>query len=309
MKYLVTGAAGFLGANLCHRLLSEGHEVIGLDNFHSGTRANITELQAHPGFSFKEHDVVNAFDIPCDVLCNLACPASPSHYQQDPVYTLRISVLGTLHALENAAKYRATMLHASTSEIYGDPLVHPQTESYLGNVNPIGPRACYDEGKRAAETLCADFVRTGRVDARIVRIFNTYGPRMRDNDGRVVTNFLLQAMRGQPLTVFGQGTQTRSFCYVDDLIEGFLRTLKLPRNPGPLNLGNPQEFTILELAQVVQQLVGSSQPITFSPIPVDDPHQRKPDISKAKQALHGWEPQIKLEEGLRRTMAYFKTKI
>jgi UDP-glucuronate decarboxylase len=306
MKYLVTGAAGFLGANFCHRLLADGHEVIGLDNYHSGTKGNIQELSAHQRFRFVEHDVVIPYEIPCDVVCNLACPASPPHYQKDPVYTLKISVLGTLNALDNAAKFNAKLLQASTSEIYGDPLVHPQTEKYLGNVNPIGPRACYDEGKRAAETLCADYLRTGRVDARIVRIFNTYGPRMRDDDGRVVTNFLLQAMRGIPLTVYGAGTQTRSFCYVDDLIEGFTRVLATPQNHGPINLGNPKEFTMLELAEIVQRLVGSQQPIIFSPIPVDDPRQRKPDILKAKELLQGWEPQVNLEQGLTRTMHYFQ---
>lgn len=306
MKYLITGAAGFLGANLCHRLLADGHEVVGLDNYHSGTRANITMLQGHPGFSFVEHDVVKPYDIPCDIVCNLACPASPPHYQKDPVYTLRISVLGTLHALENAERHGARLLQASTSEIYGDPLVHPQPESYLGNVNSTGPRACYDEGKRAAETLCGDFTRLGRVDARLVRIFNTYGPRMRGDDGRVVTNFLLQAMSGKPLTVYGAGEQTRSFCYVDDLIEGFVRVLALPRNEGPINLGNPHEFTMLQLAEAVQRLVGSSLPLRFEPLPADDPKQRRPDISKARRLLDGWEPQVQLEAGLAKTRDFFR---
>jgi UDP-glucuronate decarboxylase len=308
MKYLITGAAGFLGTNLALRLLSDGHEVIGLDNFHSGSRSNIALLQKNPRFSFIEHDVVNPYDISCDVLCNLACPASPPHYQRDPVYTLRISVLGMLNALDNAERYKARLLQASTSEIYGDPLVHPQSENYVGNVNPIGPRACYDEGKRAAETLCADFQRLGRVDARIVRIFNTYGPYMRDDDGRVVTNFILQALKGQALTVYGTGQQTRSFCYVDDLIEGFIRVLALPSNPGPINLGNPNEFTMLELAEKVQALVGSKLPIVFNPLPVDDPKQRCPNIDKAKKLLNHWEPQVQLREGLEKTILFFKSQ-
>lgn len=305
MKYLITGAAGFLGTNLALRLLADGHEVIGLDNCHSGSRSNIALLEKNSRFTFVEHDVVKPYDIQCDIVCNLACPASPPHYQRDPVYTLRISVLGTLHALENAERYKATLLQASTSEIYGDPLVHPQSENYVGNVNPIGPRACYDEGKRAAETLCADFNRLGRVDARIVRIFNTYGPYMRGDDGRVVTNFILQALKGQALTVYGTGQQTRSFCYVDDLIEGFVRVLALKTNQGPINLGNPNEFTMLELAERVQALVGSKLPIVFNPLPVDDPKQRCPNIDKAKKLLNHWEPQVQLREGLEKSIAYF----
>ena len=306
MKYLITGAAGFLGTNLALRLLADGHDVIGLDNCHSGSRSNIALLEKNSRFSFIEHDVVKPYDIKCDVVCNLACPASPPHYQRDPVYTLRISVLGTLHALENAERYKAKLLQASTSEIYGDPLVHPQSENYVGNVNPIGPRACYDEGKRAAETLCADFQRLGRVDARIVRIFNTYGPYMRGDDGRVVTNFILQALKKEPLTVYGTGQQTRSFCYVDDLIEGLVRVLGLTSNPGPINLGNPNEFTLLELAEKVQAVVGSKLPIIFKPLPIDDPKQRCPDISKAKKYLNGWEPKVQLREGLEKSAAYFR---
>ena len=308
MKYLITGAAGFLGVNLALRLLHDGHEVVGLDNFHSGTEKNINKLRKWDKFKFIKHDVVNAYDIPCDVVCNLACPASPPHYQKDPIYTLKISVLGTLHALENAERYKALLLHASTSEIYGDPLVHPQTEAYLGNVNSTGPRACYDEGKRAAETLCADFTRLGRVDARLVRIFNTYGPSMRGDDGRVVTNFIIQSMNNKPLSIYGRGQQTRSFCYVDDLIEGFVRVLAHPSNLGPINLGNPNEFTMLELAAEVQRLVGSSQPFSFEPMPIDDPRQRKPDITKAKKFLQGWEPKIQLSEGLSKTIDYFKNE-
>jgi len=306
MKYLVTGAAGFLGANLCQRLLNDGHQVIGLDNYHSGSQANIVALKKHPQFSFIEHDIIKPYDIPCDVLCNLACPASPPHYQRDPIYTMKISVLGTLNALENAERYKARLLQASTSEIYGDPLVHPQVETYLGNVNSIGPRACYDEGKRAAETICADFTRLGRVDARLVRIFNTYGPHMRGDDGRVVTNFILQSLEGRALTVYGAGQQTRSFCYVDDLIEGFIRMMALPTNPGPINLGNPNEFTMLELADKVQAIIGTKLPVEFNPIPVDDPRQRRPDITKAKQMLNGWEPKVQLQEGLTKSIAYFR---
>lgn len=309
MKYLITGAAGFLGTNLALKLLQGGHEVVGLDNFHSGSRSNILLLKNHPKFSFVEHDVVNPYDIKCDVVCNLACPASPPHYQRDPIYTLRISVLGTLHALENAERYKARLLQASTSEIYGDPLVHPQSENYVGNVNPIGPRACYDEGKRAAETLCSDFLRLKRVDARIVRIFNTYGPYMRGDDGRVVTNFILQALKNEPLTVYGTGQQTRSFCYVDDLIEGFVRVLALPTNPGPINLGNPNEFTMLELAKEVQSLLQSQLPIVFNPLPIDDPKQRCPNIDKAKKLLNGWEPKVQLQEGLEKSIKYFRAHL
>jgi len=305
MITLVTGAAGFLGSHLSARLLADGHEVVGLDNLHSGQQANIDWLSAHPRFRFVRHDVVKPYDIPCDLVCNLACPASPPHYQADPVYTSKIAFLGTLHALENAQRHKAGLLQASTSEIYGDPLVHPQPESYQGNVNTLGPRACYDEGKRIGETLCADFTRLGRVDARLVRIFNTYGPRMRGDDGRVVTNFIAQALAGQALTIYGEGDQTRSFCYVDDLIEGIVRVFALPSNPGPINLGNPVEFTMLELAAEVQRLTGSQLPLVRRPLPADDPKQRQPDITKARRLL-GWEPQVPLAAGLARTIDYFR---
>ena len=305
MRYLVTGAAGFLGYHLSARLLRDGHQVIGLDNFHSGTEANIQALSAHAGFRFVRHDVTAPYDHAVEVVCNLACPASPPHYQRDPIYTAKIAFLGTLHALDNAERHKAKLLQASTSEIYGDPLVHPQAEGYLGNVNSVGPRACYDEGKRLAETLCADFERLGRVDARLVRIFNTYGPNMRLDDGRVVTNFLLQALRGEALTVYGDGSQTRSFCYVDDLIEGLMQVLAAPTNLGPVNLGNPTEFTMLQLAQAVQSEVGSTVPIRHLPLPVDDPKQRCPDITKARTHLQ-WQPTIELTEGLRRTAAYIR---
>ena len=305
MRYLITGAAGFLGTHLASRLLAEGHEVIGLDNFHSGAEANISRLRLHSKFSFVRHDVVTSYDIPCEVVCNLACPASPPYYQRDPIYTAKIAFLGTLHALENAERYRAKVLQASTSEIYGDPLVHPQPEDYLGNVNPIGVRSCYDEGKRIGETLCADFTRLGRVDARLVRIFNTYGPYMRADDGRVVTNFIAQVLRGQALTLYGAGKQTRSFCYADDLIEGFIRMLAHPTNLGPINLGNPHEFTMLQLAEEVQRIAGTALPLKFEPLPEDDPRQRQPDISKARRLL-GWEPQVPLAAGLVKTIEYFK---
>jgi UDP-glucuronate decarboxylase len=305
MRYLITGTAGFLGTHLASRLLAEGHEVIGLDNFHSGDEANISRLRLDSRFQFVQHDVVTPYDIPCEFVCNLACPASPPYYQRDPIYTAKIAFLGTLHALENAERYRAKVLQASTSEIYGDPLVHPQPEDYLGNVNPIGVRSCYDEGKRIGETLCADFTRLGRVDARLVRIFNTYGPYMRAADGRVVTNFIAQVLRGQALTLYGAGKQTRSFCYADDLIEGFVRMLAHPTNPGPINLGNPHEFTMLQLAEEVQRIAGTALPLKFEPLPQDDPRQRQPDIAKARRLL-GWEPQVPLAAGLVKTIEYFK---
>jgi UDP-glucuronate decarboxylase len=305
MRYLITGTAGFLGTHLASRLLAEGHEVIGLDNFHSGDEANISRLRLDSRFQFVQHDVVTPYDIPCEFVCNLACPASPPYYQRDPIYTAKIAFLGTLHALENAERYRAKVLQASTSEIYGDPLVHPQPEDYLGNVNPIGVRSCYDEGKRIGETLCADFTRLGRVDARLVRIFNTYGPYMRADDGRVVTNFIAQVLRGQALTLYGAGKQTRSFCYADDLIEGFVRMLAHPTNPGPINLGNPHEFTMLQLAEEVQRIAGTALPLKFEPLPQDDPRQRQPDIAKARRLL-GWEPQVPLAAGLVKTIEYFK---
>lgn len=306
MHFLVTGAAGFLGFHLAARLLAEGHRVTGLDNFHSGSQENIAVLAGQKGFLFLRRDVVDPYDTPCDVVCNLACPASPPHYQRDPVYTARISFLGTLHALENAERYGARLLQASTSEVYGDPLVHPQTEDYCGNVNPLGPRACYDEGKRLGETLCADFFRAGRADARIARIFNTYGPNMRRDDGRVVTSFVNQALRGEALTVHGDGSQTRSFCYVDDLVEGLVRLLAIESNPGPVNLGNPVETTVRELAEQVQLQMGTDLPIQFERMPIGDPRRRRPDISKARRVLANWEPKVPLSEGLARTIDYFR---
>lgn len=306
MKIVVTGSAGFLGYHLCSRLLADGHQVIGLDNYHSGSRQNIAALSKSPRFTFIEHDVVEPYDVPCDQLYNLACPASPFHYQQDPVYTLRISVLGAIHSLENGRRHRARVFQASTSEIYGDPEVHPQPETYWGHVNPVGVRSCYDEGKRAAETLFTDYARTRSTEIRLARIFNTYGPRMRADDGRVVTNFILQAIAGKDITIYGDGTQTRSFCYCDDLIEGFVRLMNFPSDPGPVNLGNLGEFTIKELAALVIQLSGSDSKLIYLPLPADDPHQRQPDITKAT-ALLGWQPKIELRQGLARTIEYFKS--
>ena len=305
MRYLITGAAGFLGTHLASRLLAEGHEVIGLDNFHSGAEANISRLRLDSRFQFVQHDVVTPYDIPCEVVCNLACPASPPHYQRDPIYTAKIAFLGTLHALENAERNKAKVLQASTSEIYGDPLVHPQPEDYLGNVNPIGVRSCYDEGKRIGETLCADFTRLGRVDARLVRIFNTYGPRMSATDGRVVSNLILQALQGQDLTVFGDGTQTRSFCYVDDTIHATRLLMASPKEvTGPINVGNPTECTILELASLILELTDSRSKLSFLPAAADDPHKRQPSIELARRELT-WEPELELKEGLLKTIAYF----
>lgn len=306
-RYVVTGSAGFLGSNLCERLLAEGNEVVGVDCHSSGSESNTERLLTrHQNFSFVRHDIAEPFDVRCDAIFNFACPASPPFYQKDPVSTLKTSVLGTLNVLALAEKHKARVVHASTSEIYGDPLVEPQPETYPGNVNPTGPRACYDEGKRAAETLCADYLRLGRADARVVRIFNTYGPGMRLDDGRVVTNFIGQAMAGKPITIYGDGSQTRSFCYVDDLIEGVLRLYAVRSNPGPVNVGNPSEFTMLQLAEAVQSIVGSSCPLSFEALPVDDPKRRRPDISKARRVLGGWAPKIELYEGLSRTLSYFR---
>ena len=308
-RVLVTGGAGFLGSHLCERLLSEGHDVLCIDNYFTGSRANITHLLDNKRFEAIRHDVTFPLFLEVDQIYNLACPASPVHYQHDPVQTTKTSVHGAINMLGLAKRLNARILQASTSEVYGNPHVHPQTEDYWGNVNPIGPRACYDEGKRCAETLFFDYYRQHRLPIRVVRIFNTYGPRMHPNDGRVVSNFIVQALTGQPITIFGDGSQTRSFCYVDDLIEGFVRFMALQSDePGPVNLGNPGEFTMLELAEMVLRLTGSSSTIVHKPLPVDDPLQRRPDISKAK-ALLGWEPKVPLEEGLTRTIRYFKTLV
>lgn len=306
-KVLVTGGAGFIGSHLCERLISEGNRVVCLDNMFTGSYENISALLKHPDFEFVNANVINPLDFDVDRIYNLACPASPIHYQYDPIMTAKTCVLGAINVLELAKKTNARVLQASTSEIYGDPAVHPQTEDYRGNVNPIGPRACYDEGKRIAETLFFDYRRQYRVDGRVVRIFNTYGPKMLENDGRVVSNFIVQALKGKDITVYGCGLQTRSFCYVDDLVDGLIRTMEKDNFSGPVNLGNPAEKTILQLAELIIQLTGSASKIVFGELPVDDPVRRKPDISLAKSVL-GWSPKVSVSEGLEKTIAYFKEK-
>ncbi len=305
-RTLVTGGAGFLGSHLCARLLERGDEVLCVDNFFTGRRSNVAHLLANPRFELMRHDVTFPLYVEVDDIFNLACPASPIHYQHDPVQTTKTSVHGAINMLGLAKRLRARILQASTSEVYGDPSVHPQVEAYWGNVNPIGLRACYDEGKRCAETLFFDYHRQHRLRIKVARIFNTYGPNMHPADGRVVSNFIVQALRGQPITVYGKGQQTRSFCYVDDLIEGFLRLMETSDDfTGPVNLGNTGEFTILELAEAVIRLTGSRSTIVFEPAPADDPMQRRPDISLAGKVL-GWQPRVALEEGLGRTIDYFR---
>jgi len=306
MRILITGGAGFLGSHLCERLLNEGNEVICLDNFYTGRKQNIARLLENPFFELVRHDVTDPFKFEVDQIYNLACPASPPHYQHNPIKTTKTSVMGAIHCLGLAKRVGARVFQASTSEVYGDPEIHPQPESYKGSVNPIGIRACYDEGKRCAETLFFDYHRQNRVDIRIARIFNTYGPRMLPDDGRVVSNFIMQALRGEDLTIYGDGTQTRSFCYVDDLIEGFVRLMNAPDLTGPVNLGNPGEFTMLELAEKILAKVGGPSGLTFRPLPGDDPLQRQPDITLARTAL-GWEPKVALDEGLDRAIEYFRT--
>ena len=301
MRVLVTGGAGFIGSHLCERLLAQGDDVVCVDNYFTGTKHNVDHLRDHRNFELIRHDVTNPLVIEVDRIYNLACPASPVHYQYNPVKTTKTSVLGAINMLGLAKRVHARILQASTSEVYGDPEQHPQQEGYWGHVNPIGVRSCYDEGKRVAETLFMDYHRQNRVDVRIVRIFNTYGPRMHPCDGRVVSNFIVQALRGEPITIYGDGSQTRSFCYVDDLVSGIMAFMEQDSEIGPLNLGNPGEFTIRELAEKVVALTGSKSEIVCKPLPSDDPKQRKPDISKAK-ALLGWEPKIQLEEGLKRTI-------
>lgn len=302
----MAGAAGFLGSHLVDRLLAEGCKVVGVDNLQTGQTENLAHLKNHGSFKFIKHDVVDFLDMRVDAIFNLACPASPVHYQADPVRTLKTSVIGTLRLLELAQKYQARLMQASTSEVYGDPLVHPQTEAYWGHVNPIGIRACYDEGKRAAETLCFDFKRSHGVEVKVARIFNTYGPRMHPEDGRVVSNFIMQALRGTPITIYGDGNQTRSFCYVDDLIAGFMALMVTPAGvSGPINLGNPNEFTMKELADLVIELTAAPTARVHLPLPQDDPRQRKPDISKASETL-SWQPKIELREGLGQTITYFR---
>jgi UDP-glucuronate decarboxylase len=308
MKILVTGGAGFLGSHLCDRLISEGNEVTCLDNFFTGAKQNIIHLLDNPNFELMRHDVVDPFKAEVDQIYNLGCPASPVHYQHNPIKTVKTSVMGAINALGLAKRVGARILQASTSEVYGDPEVHPQTEDYRGNVNPIGPRACYDEGKRCAETLFFDYHRQNNVDIRVIRIFNTYGPRMRPDDGRVVSNFIIQALKGEDITVYGDGKQTRSFCYVDDLIEAMIRMMNQEKTVGPVNTGNPNEFTILELAEKVIELTGSKSKIIFEDLPEDDPMQRKPDNTLAREKLD-WEPKIQLEEGLEKTITYFKSLV
>lgn len=304
MRILITGGAGFLGSHLCERLLNEGNEIICLDNFYTGRKRNIQHLLNHPYFELVRHDVTEPFKFEVDQIYNLACPASPPHYQHNPIKTTKTSVMGAIHCLGLGKRVNARVFQASTSEVYGDPEVHPQPESYKGSVNPIGIRACYDEGKRCAETLFFDYHRQNGVDIRVVRIFNTYGPRMLPDDGRVVSNFIVQALKGDDLTIYGDGLQTRSFCYVDDLIEGFVRLMNHPSQTGPMNIGNPGEFTMLELAELVLKKVGGKSKITYLPLPGDDPKQRKPDISLAQKDL-GWQPTVSLEDGLDPTIAYF----
>jgi UDP-glucuronate decarboxylase len=305
MVILVTGGAGFLGSHLCERLLGQGHEVLCLDNFFTGRRRNVAHLMDNPDFELIRHDVVDPFKFEVDQIYNLACPASPVHYQYNPIKTVKTSVMGAINCLGLAKRVGARILQASTSEVYGDPEIHPQPENYRGNVNPIGLRACYDEGKRCAETLFFDYHRENKVDIRVVRIFNTYGPRMLANDGRVVSNFIVQAIKGEDLTLYGDGTQTRSFCYMDDLLEAMIRTMNQEQTVGPVNIGNPNEFTIRELAEAVMKKVQSNASLIEMPLPEDDPTQRKPDITLAQEVL-GWNPEIQLEEGLDRTIPYFQ---
>ncbi|MBI1753329.1 MAG: SDR family oxidoreductase [Acidobacteria bacterium] len=307
-RILVTGGAGFLGSHLCERLLAQGHEVMCLDNFFTGSKQNVLHLMGNPYFEVIRHDVMVPIHLEADEVYNLACPASPVHYQKDPVETIKTCVHGSINMLGLARRTGARILQASTSEVYGDPKVQPQTEDYWGNVNPLGIRSCYDEGKRCAESLFFSYHRQYATDIRVIRIFNTYGPRMHPNDGRVVSNFIVQALQGQDVTIYGEGQQTRSFCYVDDLISGMTAFMEQNATTGPVNLGNPGEFTMLQLAETVIRLAGSKSKLIFQPLPPDDPQQRRPDISKAK-ALLGWEPKVNLEDGLKETIAYFRKRL
>ncbi len=305
-QVLVTGGAGFLGSHLCDRLIARGDEVLCVDNFYTGGKGNVRHLMGNKNFELMRHDVTFPLYVEVDRIFNLACPASPVHYQHDPVQTTKTSVHGAINMLGLAKRLKARILQASTSEVYGDPAMHPQREEYWGNVNPIGPRSCYDEGKRCAETLFFDYWRQHRLQIKVIRIFNTYGPRMQPDDGRVVSNFIVQALKGEPITLYGDGLQTRSFCYVDDLIEGMMRLMDSEREiTGPINVGNPVEFTMRELAELVVAITGSKSPIVFRPLPQDDPKQRRPDISQA-QAKLGWEPKVALADGLKETIAYFR---
>ncbi|GAB1358495.1 SDR family oxidoreductase [Porphyromonadaceae bacterium] len=309
-RILITGGAGFIGSHLCERLLNEGNDVICLDNYFTGSKMNVLHLVGNPRFEIVRHDVTTPYYAEVDEIYNLACPASPIHYQYNPIKTTKTSVMGAINMLGLAKRTRAKILQASTSEVYGDPAIHPQVEEYWGNVNPIGVRSCYDEGKRCAETLFMDYYRQNGVKIKIVRIFNTYGPRMHPNDGRVVSNFIVQALKGKNITIYGEGNQTRSFQYVDDLVEGMIRMMASPNDfIGPVNIGNPGEFTIRELAEKVIELTGSRSKLIYEPLPSDDPKQRRPDIALANKMLSGWEPLIHLEEGLIKTIDYFKTQI
>jgi UDP-glucuronate decarboxylase len=306
-RITITGGAGFVGSHLCDRLLQDGHDVLCVDNFFTGSKVNVSHLFSNPHFELMRHDVTFPLYVEVDQIYNLACPASPIHYQHDPVQTTKTSVHGAINMLGLAKRLKARIFQASTSEVYGDPEIHPQPESYWGRVNPIGPRSCYDEGKRCAETLFFDYHRQHNLDIKVVRIFNTYGPRMHPNDGRVVSNFIVQALKGEDITIYGSGQQTRSFCYVDDMVEGFVRMMATERGfTGPVNLGNPGEFTMLELAEKVLMLVGSKSKLVFMPLPVDDPKQRQPDITLAKAKLD-WTPKVILEDGLKETVHYFRT--
>jgi len=305
-RILVTGGAGFLGSHLCERMVEAGHDVICLDNFFTSQKSNVAHLLGQPNFELIRHDITTPIWLEVDQIYNLACPAAPGHYQFNPIKTVKTSVMGAINVLGMAKRCHARILQASTSEVYGDPEVHPQPESYRGNVNPIGPRACYDEGKRAAETLFMDYHRMNRVDIRIARIFNTYGPRMHPFDGRVVSNFIRQALQGDDITIFGDGRQTRSFCYRDDLIEGLIRMMDAPNAVGPINLGNPDEFTIEQLAQLVIEITGSRSKIAYQPLPADDPTRRRPDITLARKQL-GWQPTVPLRQGLEQTIAWFRS--
>ena len=305
-RIMVTGGAGFIGSFLCERLLDQGAEVLCVDNFFTGTRSNVAHLMGNPRFELMRHDVTFPLFVEVDQIYNMACPASPIHYQFDPVQTTKTSVHGAINMLGLAKRTKARILQASTSEVYGDPEIHPQEESYWGNVNPIGPRSCYDEGKRCAETLCFDYHRQHGVEIKVARIFNTYGPRMHPNDGRVVSNFITQALRGEDITIYGDGSQTRSFCFVDDLVDGLISLMNTDTGvTGPINLGNPGEFTIKELAELVIEMTGTSSKLVQKPLPQDDPRKRKPDITRARDTL-GWEPQVKLRDGLEKTIAYFR---
>ena len=305
---LVTGGAGFLGSHLCDRLINAGHHVICADNFFTGRKKNVAHLISHPRFELLRHDIIEPLTVEVEQIYNLACPASPIHYQHNPIKTIKTSTVGMVNMLGLAKRVHARLLQASTSEIYGDPNIHPQTEAYWGNVNPIGPRSCYDEGKRVAETLCMDYHRHNHVDIRIIRIFNTYGPRMHPEDGRVVSNFIVQALKGEPITLYGDGSQTRSFCYVDDLIAGMIRMMEQTKSIGPINLGNPQEMTIKSMAEKIIAATGSRSRLEFRDLPQDDPHQRQPDITQARTILE-WQPATSLDQGLKSTIAYFRQEL